>query len=224
MFTSNFVKQVIGEETILLNLQTSQCHCLDPHATVVYEQLEKSRSDGEILSILSEHFALTQEQAQACLTTAKGVLQEIGAISSEQAHPGRRDALKWLGGSMVLSTLLPTPAAASSCSLNILSAVYGATDGTDTFPPGFPAGTTKSFCSSSAGADPTSPQFFDRTSVVRSFVSSCSISGQAAENTNLGGDPLTGIFKELRITYRCNGSSVDQHLRVCENTAINITC
>lgn len=216
----HFLEETVGDDLVIYDGDNNRCHALQPKAAHVYRQIQAGASRQEIVSSVAQEFGCQLSEAAEIVDQASVVLEDAELIARPAAFGDleidRRRLLQVAGGALLCSVFVATPAAAASTDLQILFAGYGAFVSTS---PGFPT-TTLGHCGTpnSARVD----DFNDVTVQVQAAVIGDTLS-IGATNGNFG-DPIQGTVKELRVIYRCPGSTVDQFERACENTTLNIDC
>lgn len=66
----------LGEETVLLHLDTEQYHALNATGTVLWERLEDPATADELAAVLVEHYAIDETRAH------DDVAQFVGELTS----------------------------------------------------------------------------------------------------------------------------------------------
>lgn len=216
----HFLEETVGDDLVIYDGDNNRCHALQPKAAHVYRQIQAGASRQEIVSSVAQEFGCQLSEAAEIVDQASVVLEDAELIARPAAFGDleidRRRLLQVAGGALLCSVFVATPAAAASTDLRIISAHYGA------FVTGFPPTMTTTLTNCGGPSSISSDVSFDVTSVVETAVSGDVLS-IVANNGNFG-DPIRGTFKELRVVYRCPGSTVNQFARACENTTLNIDC
>lgn len=213
MNSMGMISQGLGDELLLLDTGSAQCHLLSEPARYVYTLAETGLSEAELVEAFEQRYPECPARGPEVV---RRVLDYLETSSPEQHEapaewsPHRRQVLQVAGLLLITTALMPLPSqAASGNTLTLLSAVYSGPDSINCPGPNVGA--------ASVNVLPCLQSFQGPTSISgTTFPGGC--------NPTLGvADPIVGTRKSLIISYRCGAGPVQQSVS-CDFDGFSIVC